>query len=56
LIKNNDEIIIDITKVNIDLNVSKSELNKRKKKCKPIMRPHYRIGALAKYASLVTSA
>jgi dihydroxyacid dehydratase/phosphogluconate dehydratase len=56
LVKNNDEIIIDITKVNIVVNVPKSELNKRKKKCKPIRRPHCRIGALVKYASLVTSA
>ena len=55
LVKDNDEIVIDITKRNIDLNVSKSELNKRKKKWKPI-KPHYTKGALAKYASLVSSA
>ena len=55
LVKDNDEIVIDITKGNIDLSVSKSELNKRKKKWKPI-KPHYTIGALAKYASLVSSA
>ena len=55
LVKDNDEIVIDITKRNIDLNVSKSELNKRKKKWKPI-KPHYTRGALAKYASLVSSA
>jgi dihydroxy-acid dehydratase len=55
LVKDSDEIVIDITKRNIDLNVSKSELNKRKKKWKPI-KPHYTRGALAKYASLVSSA
>src|SRR5919204_3003915 len=54
-VKDNDEITIEITKRNIDLNVSKSELNKRKKKWKPI-KPHYTRGALAKYASLVSSA
>jgi dihydroxy-acid dehydratase len=55
LVKDNDEIVIDITKGNIDLNVSKSELNKRKRKWKPI-KAHYTRGALAKYASLVSSA
>jgi dihydroxy-acid dehydratase len=54
-VKDNDEITIDITKGIIDLNVSKLELNKRKKKWKSIT-PHYTIGVLAKYASLVSSA
>jgi dihydroxy-acid dehydratase len=54
-VKDNDEITIDITKGIIDLNVSKLELNKRKKKWKSIT-PHYTTGVLAKYASLVSSA
>jgi dihydroxy-acid dehydratase len=54
-VKDNDEITIDIRKGIIDLNVSKLELNKRKKKWKPIT-PHYTTGVLAKYASLVSSA
>src|SRR5919109_1286738 len=54
-VKDNDEITIDITKGIIDLNVSKLELNKRKKKWKPIS-PHHTRGVLAKYASLVGSA
>jgi dihydroxy-acid dehydratase len=54
-VKDNDEITIDITKGIIDLNVSKLELNKRKKKWKSIT-PHYTIGVLAKYALLVSSA
>ena len=55
LLKDNDQIAIDITKGKIDLLVSESELDKRKKKWKPI-RPHYTTGVLAKYASQVTSA
>ena len=55
LVKDNDQIVIDIMKGKIDLLVSKSELNKRKKKWKPI-KPHYTKGVLAKYASLVNSA
>ena len=39
----------------IDLMVSKSEINKRMKKWRPI-KPHYTKGVLAKYASLVSSA
>jgi dihydroxy-acid dehydratase len=54
-VKDNDEITIDITKGIIDLNVSKLELNKRKKKWQSIT-PHYTTGVLAKYASLVSSA
>jgi dihydroxy-acid dehydratase len=55
LVKNGDKIIIDATKGKIHLSISKSELNKRRKKWKPI-KPHYTKGALAKYASLVSSA
>ena len=55
LIREGDEIVIDPPKGSIDLTVSKAELKKRMKKWKPI-KPHYKTGALAKYASLVQSA
>jgi dihydroxy-acid dehydratase len=55
LVKDNDQIVIDITKGRLELLVSKTELNKRKKKWKPI-KPHFTMGVLAKYASLVSSA
>jgi dihydroxy-acid dehydratase len=55
LVKDNDQIVIDITKGKLELLVSKTELIKRKKKWKPI-KPHYTKGVLAKYASLVSSA
>lgn len=55
LLNDNDQIAIDIKRGKIDLLVSKSELDKRKKKWKPI-RPHYATGVLAKYASQVASA
>lgn len=55
LVKEGDQIAIDTEKNRIDLLVSKSELKKRLKKWKPI-KPHYKTGALAKYASLVQSA
>lgn len=55
LVKEGDEIAIDTGGSTIDLMVSKAELKKRAKKWKPI-KPHYRTGALAKYASLVQSA
>jgi dihydroxy-acid dehydratase len=55
LVKEGDQIAIDIVKNRIDLLVPKSELKKRLKKWKPI-KPHYKTGALAKYASLVQSA
>ena len=55
LVKDNDQINIDVAKGKIDLLVSKNELHKRKKKWKPI-KPHYTKGVLAKYASLVGSA
>src|ERR671930_837359 len=55
LVKEGDEIVIDTSKGSIDLAVSKLELKNRAKKWKPI-KPHYKTGALAKYASLVPYA
>jgi dihydroxy-acid dehydratase len=55
LVKNGDIIRIDIKKGKIDLDLSKAELGRREKKWKPL-KPHYKTGALAKYASLVSSA
>ncbi|HKZ61532.1 MAG TPA: dihydroxy-acid dehydratase [Nitrososphaera sp.] len=55
LVREGDEIAIDTSKGSIDLVVSKAELKKRARKWKPI-KPHYKTGALAKYASLVQSA
>ncbi len=55
LVKDDDQIVIDVTKGKIDLLVSETELTKRKKEWKPI-KPHYTKGVLAKYASLVSSA
>ena len=55
LVKNGDLISIDIKQGKLDLVISRSEIEGRKKKWKPI-RPRYKRGALAKYASLVGSA
>ena len=55
LVKEGDEIAIDTSTSKIDLKVSKTELARRAKKWKPI-KPRYKTGALAKYASLVQSA
>jgi dihydroxy-acid dehydratase len=55
LVKDNDQIVIDVAEGKIDLLVSETELTKRKKEWKPI-KPHYTKGVLAKYASLVSSA
>jgi dihydroxy-acid dehydratase len=55
LVKEYDQVIIDMQKSRIDLMVSEGELRKRMKKWKPI-KPHYTAGALAKYALLVESA
>lgn len=55
LVKDIDQIDIDVGKGKIDLLVSKIELDKRRKKWKPI-KPHYTKGVLAKYSSLVSSA
>lgn len=55
LVKNGDTISIDIKKGIIDLLISKTELKRRSKRWRSI-KPHYKTGALAKYASLVYSA
>lgn len=55
LVKNGDTIDLDIKRGKLDLKISKTELRKRQKKWKPI-KPRYVSGALAKYASLVSSA
>ena len=55
LVKEDDQIIIDMQKSKIDLVVSEVELRKRRKKWKPI-KPRYTAGALAKYAMLVQTA
>lgn len=55
LVKDDDQIIIDIVKGKIELMISKAEMNRRRKKWKAI-KPHYTKGALVKYASLVQSA
>jgi dihydroxy-acid dehydratase len=55
LVKDGDEISIDIETNSINLNVSEEELNQRREEWKP-PKPNYTSGALAKYASLVGSA
>jgi dihydroxy-acid dehydratase len=55
LVKEGDQISIDTSTSRIDLLVSKAELARRAKKWKPI-KPRYKTGALAKYASLAQSA
>ncbi|HET8857578.1 MAG TPA: dihydroxy-acid dehydratase [Nitrososphaeraceae archaeon] len=55
LVKDDDLISIDIKKGIIDLLISKAEFKRREKKWKSI-KPHYKTGSLAKYASLVNSA
>ena len=55
LVKDGDLIDIDVKKGLIDLLISKAEFKIREKKWKPI-KPHYKSGVLAKYASLVNSA
>ncbi|VVC06160.1 Dihydroxy-acid dehydratase [uncultured archaeon] len=55
LVKEGDEIIINIEKNAVDMIVSESELAQRRKEWKP-RKPNYETGALAKYASLVGSA
>lgn len=55
LVKNGDQISIDVDTNKIDLHVSQEELEKRRSSWKqPI--PNYTTGVLAKYASLVGSA
>jgi len=55
LVKDGDTIDLDIKLGKINLHISKAEMRRREKKWKPI-KPHYISGALAKYASLVSSA
>jgi len=55
MVKDGDKIIIDIKKGKIELAVSKNEMDRRRKKWRPL-KPHYSSGVLAKYASLVKSA
>jgi dihydroxy-acid dehydratase len=55
LVKDGDLIDINVKKGLIDLLISKAEFKRREKKWKPI-KPHYKSGVLAKYASLVNSA
>lgn len=55
LVKEGDEIVINLEKNAIDLMVSENELAQRRRDWKP-RKPNYETGALAKFASLVTSA
>jgi dihydroxy-acid dehydratase len=55
LLKNGDNIEIDISNNKINVKLSKQELSKRKKAWKP-PKPRFTKGYLAKYASLATSA
>jgi len=55
LVKEYDQIIIDMQRSRIDLMIPEGELRKRKRKWKPI-KPRYTTGALAKYSLLVESA
>ncbi|HSD04893.1 MAG TPA: dihydroxy-acid dehydratase [Nitrosopumilaceae archaeon] len=55
LVKNGDEIRINVEKNTLDLMISESEMEQRRKAWKP-RKPNYETGALAKYASLVGSA
>ena len=55
LVEGGDLISIDIKKGIIDLLISQAEFKRREKKWKSI-KPHYKTGVLAKYASLVNSA
>lgn len=55
LVKDGDLVTIDLDRGKLDLKVPRAEINDRKKKWIPI-KPRYKNGALAKYASLVRSA
>jgi dihydroxy-acid dehydratase len=55
LVKNEDEVKINLEKNSVDIMVSESELAQRRKEWEP-RKPNYEKGVLAKYASLVTSA
>lgn len=55
LVKNGDEIVINLEKNTIDMIVPENELVQRRKEWRP-RKPNYETGALAKFASLVSSA
>jgi dihydroxy-acid dehydratase len=55
LVKNGDRIVIDAEKRQINLLLSAAEMKARRRSWTP-MKPRYTRGALAKYASHVTSA
>ena len=55
LLKDGDTIIIDAIKGSIDVKISKSELQKRKKSWKNI-KPNFLTGTLWKYSQLVGSS
>jgi dihydroxy-acid dehydratase len=55
LVRNGDEVRIDVKRGTLDLEVTRAEIQARKKKWRP-KRLQYKNGALAKYAALVTSA
>ena len=55
LVKEGDEVVINLEKNSIDLMVPENELVQRRRDWKP-RKPNYENGALAKFASLVTSA
>jgi len=55
LVKNDDEISVNIEDNSINLQVSKDELEKRSKEWR-MPKPNYESGALSKYAFLVGSA
>jgi len=55
LVKEGDEIVINLEKNSIDIMVPENELVQRRNNWKP-RKPNYENGALAKFASLVTSA
>lgn len=55
LIQDGDEIIIDLTKRTLDVNVSEAELHARKQNIEPF-KAKVKTGYLARYTALVTSA
>ena len=55
LVKDGDDIRINIEKNTIDIMVTEDEIIQRRKQWQP-RKPNYERGALAKFASLVTSA
>jgi dihydroxy-acid dehydratase len=55
LVRDGDLVTIDLDRGELDLKVPRAEIKDRKKKWIPV-KPKYKDGALAKYASLVRSA